>query len=181
MRIASIPLVIALTSFGCAAPDAAPPAPDEVDQSTGDSLKRATDAPIARIERTDCFGFCPAYVVTFYAGGLVELRGIQNVPHLGMVQVAIDDDEIAKLDDAFAAAHFDQLEPTYDDQPQLDTAWVFVTRYTTRGPKTVKHHLGSVAPDKLVELEDRLDTLSGVDRWLVKTAKDTAVLGYITH
>ncbi|MBK8339180.1 MAG: hypothetical protein IPK99_03870 [Flavobacteriales bacterium] len=74
------------------------------------------DSLFFSIERTPCFGKCPAYRIKVYRSGYATYEGISNVERLGMNRGQVGLDTLAVLlKEAEAIGYFD-LQDSYDRQ-----------------------------------------------------------------
>ena len=117
------------------------------------------------LERTVCFGTCPAYSVVIFGNGTVTYEGFAFVAVTGTQTHQISKDKVEKLVKAFYEAEYFSLEDRYEE-PVSDLPST-TTSITAAGLTKSVYRYGS-GPEKLVELENKIDALSGVDRW-VKT------------
>ena len=75
-----------------------------------------TDSLFFSIERTPCFGKCPAYRIKVYRSGYATYEGISNVERLGQNRAWVGKDTLALLlKEAEAIGYFD-LQDSYDRQ-----------------------------------------------------------------
>jgi hypothetical protein len=119
---------------------------------------------IASLERSPCYGRCPAYTVRVFADGAVEFDGRQFVGTLGPSRGVLSAAQVAALQQAFATAQFDALKPAYRDTRTTDLPWVTVSN----GSKSVHHYTGDEsAPPALTELEATIDRLVGTSTWVL--------------
>jgi hypothetical protein len=149
-------LFVALVSGACAtAPVAA----------TATAAATSTAQPhqlVASLERGACNGACPTYVVRVFADGAVEFEGRRFTATKGLASDHLTAAQLAQLHEAFRAAAFDSLAPSYRDPHVADQAVITVTH----GAKTVAHSTGEAQP-ALKALEDRLDEVLGTSRWVL--------------
>jgi hypothetical protein len=131
--------------------------------------KRGADAELlVRLERTPCFGTCPAYVVEVDLDGTVRYEGRRHVVTLGAAVGKVGPEGLQSLREAFRLARFRELPrhccDCFDvtDQPGATTTLV-----DGRWPKTIVDYRGCrKAPDSLRSLEDEIDRIVGVERWI---------------
>ena len=127
---------------------------------------------VIRLERTTCFGECPAYSVTIDAKGNVRYLGDQCVrvkgPQIDRIPVA----SVAALAERAARMDFFALKPAYTTIrladgfettiTDLPTTVVTITR--DGQSKQVTDYVG--APPDLKVLEDKIDEAAGTMRWV---------------
>jgi hypothetical protein len=118
---------------------------------------------LAHMEKGGCLGECPVYDLTFYADGTVEYRGHYNVLVTGRRWFHLDPKLLeGALAYDFARARYAQApEDVHVDCTDQQTVTF------DYGGKHVEHDYGdSHAPGGLIVLEDALDRLANVDRWV---------------
>lgn len=145
--------------------------PDLTSMSAAD-LKTVT----VRLERTRCYGTCPAYTVTIHGNGRVEYDGKGHVAKKGKREGRIEADAIRALALEFAKAKFLTLPEEYLEAncsrycTDMTTA---VTEVKVRGvTHRVKHYYGcGGAPKTLFELESAVDKAANTERWTGDVSK----------
>ena len=135
------------------------------------------------LERTGCYGTCPAYKVVVYADGRVEYTGAGHVLVTGMETAALSLEKVDDLSDALREANFSSLQDSYasvgDGCPTLWTdCGLVITSVTVSGAvKTIRHdygcrysdttgHLGPVYPFELTRFESAVDEIVGTGQWV---------------
>jgi len=129
---------------------------------TASALTAAAQPPAERIvitlERTACFGTCPVYTVTMRDDGSVEYDGRSFVRVPGKFSWKIDPAIVRALAEEMSRAGFFELKNEYTgmvtDMPTTYTSLSVGSR-----SKHVKDYFD--APPKLMELEKRIDDVSG--------------------
>jgi len=118
---------------------------------------------VITIERTTCFGACPAYSLEITGDGTVTYQGRQFVRVIGKETAKISPEAVEQLVTAFERIHYFDLQNVYTahitDVPTTTTS----IRIGERFKKVVDHYGG---PDELQKLEDRIDEVAGSDRWI---------------
>jgi hypothetical protein len=157
MRTLTVPLsILVLLAAGCATTSATHVAVAVTPASAPHEL-------LASLERTACYGRCPAYVVSVYADGVVEFDGRQFTATQGLAKATLTADELAAVRRALDASGFASFKAAYADTRTSDLPWATVQV----GRKSVRHYTGDEsAPPALTELERALDVLLGTSRWL---------------
>jgi hypothetical protein len=169
--LASLTLVVA---FMTAHPTPARPTAQTADLTSlsDDELKTV----VIRLERTRCFGSCPAYILTIHGDGRVEYVDKEKAEVKSPKQGTVDRGAVKALVSEFARAKFLSL-PDYllekckcqqcTDLPSAITEIVF------RGEThRVKHDYGcGCAPRALFELELAIDKAAKVEQWTGDTSK----------
>jgi hypothetical protein len=124
------------------------------------------------LERTECFGFCPAYKLTIIADGSVVFEGRRFVKQEGVTISSVSPERLKQLMAEFERVNFFSLEDDYSeirlscptDQPSA------ITSIMIKGKsKTVNHYLGCLepkVPKGLTELENKIDEIVNTAQWL---------------
>lgn len=87
--------------------------------ATGDDRFGGTapdDSLFFSLERTPCFGRCPAYSVKVYRSGLATLDGRSNTPLIGAYRAAAGRERMELILDEAERAGFFAMQDTYDGQ-----------------------------------------------------------------
>lgn len=156
-------------------PDAAAPVTAVVDARPADPPSRE---PVATLQRTACFGWCPVYTASIYRDGVIEYTGTDYVKTKGQATGVLPQAKVDAIDKLFAAAHYFDFEDSYThyevtDNPSAITSWHHGGKV-----KTVEHYYGdSHAPQTLTQLEDDLDKLIGIERWIGTRAEREKLAG----
>ena len=115
------------------------------------------------IERTICYGFCPAYKVSIREDGTVTYTGEQHVKTTGEHTWKVDPAAVRALAKEMQDAGFFEMKDEYramvTDNP---------TTYTslTIGGRTKKIQDYVAGPPRLKQLENRIDDVSGVKKYI---------------
>ena len=149
-------LVVVLTSCGS-------PNPFPSDNRIPDDLN-------IRLERTQCYGTCPAYTLTVKADGGVTFVGRKFTKTEGQASGEIDQAKIRELIQEFKKANFFAFENSYTPRRGSDCATdgptVTTSLQINGSVKTVHHYTGCAAPRELGDLENRVDEIVGTERWI---------------
>jgi hypothetical protein len=133
-------------------------------------VRPADPAPhelVATLQRTICFGWCPAYTVSIYRDGVIEYNGTDYVKTKGQATGVLSQDKVDAIDKLFATAHYFDFKDSYThyevtDNPSTTTSWHHGGKV-----KTIEHYHGDRhAPQPLTQLEEDLDKLIGIERWI---------------
>ena len=131
--------------------------------------------PVITLERTICFGMCPAYKVSIYGDGLVLYDGKEFVKTKGDADGRITKDEVQQLVREFEKIDYLKLADDYgsDDKtcPESSTDYPSATTSLNWNgkQKTVRHYLGCrglPVLDQLRALEDKIDEVVNTKRWI---------------
>lgn len=116
-----------------------------------------------KLQRTGCFGFCPAYQVTIYDSGTVIYEGYGNVESSGLRITQIPRSKVYELIAEVHKAHFFGLENEYKEAiTDIPTFTISVRMGVTT--KTVVRY--GCAPQALIDLEYKIDEVANSDRWI---------------
>jgi hypothetical protein len=131
------------------------------------------------LERTICFGTCPAYKLSISADGAVVFTGEEFVKEKGIVHSRINQEQLEQLISEFTKARYFSLNDSYvrqeDGCPEVwtDSPTVMTSIRINGQYKSIVHDLGcqendgtSVFPKELAELEDKIDEIIGTKRWI---------------
>jgi len=129
-----------------------------------------------RLERTACYGICPAYTLTIHGDGRLEYDGKTHVKETGSREGHVDAAQIKSLLKEFATAKFLTLSEDYSGKnchrycTDMPTA---VTELNVRETShRVKHYYCcGGAPKALFDLESAIDKLANVERWTGDVSK----------
>ena len=120
---------------------------------------------IITLERTACYGFCPAYKLTIYGDGKIVYDGKYFVKTKGVQNSQIPTDKVKGLVDEFYKIDYFSLQDKYyapvTDLPTTTTA-ITIDGKT----KKVVNYYG--APEKLSELENIIDEITNSKKWIGK-------------
>jgi hypothetical protein len=167
--------IIAILAVTLAASSSNAEPPDRIEQVT--------------LERTVCFGTCPAYRVTISSDGVVRFEGKSYVKVSGIRRKRINAKALQELADEVARVNYFGLRNQYasanDGCPMswTDNPSVTTSVRTAHITKTVYHYLGcregangSVGksyPQVLTSFEDAIDRIAGTADW-IGTSRESA-------
>jgi len=135
------------------------------------------------LERTTCYGWCPAYTVTVFGDGRVEYEGKRFVKIKGKRTKRIDVDAILKLTREVERINYFDLRDSYASPADgCPTRWTdnpaAITSVRAGGrTKRIHHYLGcrenagsrsigETYPRGLADFEDRIDAIVGTAEWI---------------
>lgn len=119
------------------------------------------------LERSACYGTCPAYSVTVSGDGTVAFHGGSHVVVRGDQQDHISEPAVKDLFAAFHRADFFSLKDEYT-YPVTDNP-TYITSIEFDGyRKAVKDYIGISAgmPDAVAQLEEHVDRTVGTWKWV---------------
>jgi hypothetical protein len=124
-----------------------------------------------QLERTACYGTCPAYSVTIHGDGRVEYNGKSHVKETGSREGRIETDKIKSLASGFGKTKFWGIAEDYSEAKckgrvctDMPTT---ITELSIRGAThRVNHYYGcGSAPKTLFELESLIDKSANSEQW----------------
>jgi hypothetical protein len=121
------------------------------------------DTFLITLQRTACFGTCPAYKVSIESDGRVTYDGSQFVRVTGRQETRIPVSAVVGLVETVNRIGFFKLEDTYA-APITDLPTTTVTVTSGGRTKRVVDYVG--APKELRELERQIDDVAGTRRWI---------------
>ena len=128
------------------------------------SQARPVQGPIAIVlERTACFGTCPAYSVTLRDDGTVIYNGRQHVKVTGEQTWKIDPAKVRALAQEMQDEGFFELQDEYRSMV-TDHPTVYTT--LTAGGRTKKITNYVAGPQKLKDFEAKIDELAGTQKYV---------------
>lgn len=143
----------------------------------GTTLQQLPADTMIRLERTDCFFTCQAYVVTIWADGLVTFEGKANVRVIGKAQTRIAVEKVRELVAMFLKTKYFSLRDQYnraEDGCRInngDTASAITSIVIGGRAKSVNRYLGCFPKKKhsldgLVSLEEQIDEAANTNQWI---------------
>lgn len=125
------------------------------------------------MERLPCFGTCPVYRVEIAADGTVTFTGERYVDSIGTMSHRIETGKAAALMQALVDGGFFDLADDYTHGAtecgmyHTDAPRVTLSVRVDGRSKTVQHDYGcGGAPPTLRSLQERVDSVAGVSRWV---------------
>ena len=123
---------------------------------------------VVRLERSACYGVCPAYVVEVSADGAVAYEGQGFVAVRGRASSRVSAASVAALVARFESAGFFRLD--WDDpcdRLSTDSPTSTLTFVRSGRKRTIAdYHGNGCMPPVLRELEDEVDRLAGTAAWV---------------
>jgi len=124
--------------------------------------------PLATLERTGCFGWCPVYKVTMFRDGVLDYDGRHYVKTMGPTSAHISPEQIAALDALFQNNGYLEFKDAYLDVRVTDMPSAY-TSYSPAGgaTKSIRHaHGDPTAPKQLTTVEDGIDRIIEIEQWI---------------
>lgn len=130
---------------------------------------RPDSAITLTLERSGCFGSCPAYTVTVSPTGIV-FDGRSSVVAEGKHTASVDPSDVRKLAKRFEDADFFSMDDSYAASV-TDNPTYILTLTVDGHTKSVMDYVGSWVgmPAILTDLEKEVDTLARTGRWIKGT------------
>ncbi len=120
------------------------------------------------IERTPCFGSCPAYVCIVRSDGTVRYHGDAHAERVGDWEAKIDTYAFHQLANFIVDSAFLELPDTFASNV-TDGSSVYTT-FVSKGRRKVFRDYAGSGPPKLWALEQLIDGLSVGAAWKASTA-----------
>lgn len=122
----------------------------------GSFMKAQILPSMIRMEKTPCFGVCPAYIVEFYSNGKVVYRGIKNAVYDGTITGQLPKADWSRLVSRYRKMAWKNLPSTY----KVKSYDVSKTNLTiTVGGKTYRVRNADDGPETLQRLGQDLQVL----------------------
>jgi hypothetical protein len=128
------------------------------------------------LERTACYGFCPAYKLTISADGKVTFEGTRFVKEEGATKTSnLSPEQLKQLTAEFEGARFFSFEDKYVNDPRVcehvvtDNPSAITSIRMSGKSKTVNHYYGCTGPKvpkELTQLENKIDEIVNTAQWL---------------
>lgn len=122
---------------------------------------------VITLERTGCFGTCPAYLVTLDSDGDVVFDGLYYVEAKGKQTSHVDPTAVRQLAQDFVTADFYSMDPVY--RALVTDSPTYVLSISIDGKKkTVDDYVGPWVgmPSVVTDLEDKVDEVAQTKRWI---------------
>lgn len=129
------------------------------------------------LERTRCYGSCPAYRLSIASTGAVQFRSHNPGDTLRTASDWVDTAAFRLLTDEAARIGFRGLpneiaESRLCGRMASDASSVIVTLFGAQGNKRVEDYLGCLdGPRPLRDFQDRIDSVAGSRRWTRPAAR----------
>lgn len=124
---------------------------------------------LASLERTICYGTCPAYRVSVFTDGRVEWEGHHFVKVHGPATKKVTRAQLAALERAFKDNNFLNLGDGFDCSEWTDHPSAQLSFSDGTTTKSINHYHGCRSKegvDRLTALEKRFDEIVGTAQWI---------------
>lgn len=128
-----------------------------------DELRESLPFVMVQLERTTCFGTCPAYTVTFHRDGKAVYEGREYAERKGRYVASVHPRSFGRLCCFIELMHFEKLDTDYMT-PATDLSSTHVTVDSGTHSKTVTDY-GVAAPVELWALEELIDSIAEKTEW----------------
>ncbi len=118
--------------------------------------------PVISLDRSGCFGSCPAYTLTLRGDGSATYIGKSDVQRVGNWRAKVDEKSLRYLMSAFEAIKFFELKDVYDDMV-TDIPTYTLSYQLGDSTKKVTDRFGP--PPGLRELERSIDSVAETLKW----------------
>ena len=118
--------------------------------------------PVISIEKTTCFGTCPAYLFKAYPDGSVSYTGKDYVKLVGEYKSSISKEELANLKTLFDEADYFNYANVYSANI-LDLPTTYLYYDNGQQNKKITDYHG--APESLKKLEEDVEALINSINW----------------
>ena len=125
---------------------------------------------LIHMQRTVCFGTCPAYELTITQKGKVAFIGKQYVKQKGRAESQISGEKMDQLIQEIHESDFMEIPSNPECESRMtDLPSVFLTVNMDGNKHSVSHYHGCRGfeyEEQLYELENAIDSLAGVEKWI---------------
>lgn len=129
---------------------------------------------LIKMERTRCYGFCPAYELTIREDGTITFIGKEHVAHKGRAEGEMPQENLDTLVQTIRESHFMEIPSSPECESRMtDMPSVFLTIEMEGKRHYVNHYHGCRGfeyEEDLHNLEEKIDSLAGVNRWVMELA-----------
>lgn len=148
--------------------------------SAGASPQRTSRLGVApfdeiTLQRTECYGTCPAYTVVLHGDGTVVYKGKSHVVAFGERKASIPKASISFLLSAFDEASFLSFQDEYGSERDgckevwTDSSSLMIRYQSKANSKSVAYYRGCVGAkdlDKITWLADTIDIVTNTRHWV---------------
>jgi Domain of unknown function (DUF6438) len=118
------------------------------------------------LERNACFGICPIYSLKVFGNGTVVYNGERFVNMTGQKISTISQQKVRGLVEEFYKINYFRLNDTYNKIVKTDQPTVITSINVTGVYKSVFDNYGSIAPQGLRLLENKIDEITNSSKWI---------------
>jgi hypothetical protein len=123
---------------------------------------------LVTLQRSECFGVCPAYSLSVSGEGAVSYLGARYVKVRGEASSQVSVSEVQELvNEMWDAGYLHMVEPSPCNGSITDAPSVITSLTLGQQTHRVTHYHGNpCSPAALTTIEDRIDEVAGSERWL---------------
>jgi Domain of unknown function (DUF6438) len=118
------------------------------------------------LERNACFGICPIYSLKVFGNGTAVYNGERFVNITGQKISTISQQKVRELVEEFYKINYFGLNDTYNKLVKTDQPTVITSINITGVYKSVFDNYGSIAPQGLRLLENKIDEITNSSKWI---------------
>jgi len=130
------------------------------------SMQDSSPHVVISLQRTQCYGNCPAFKFDIYSDRTVKYKGVAHVEQIGEWTARLTSEQYQSIVREFEEANFFEFADTYY-QDISDGPTTYVTYADGDSIKKVMDYYG--APEKLKKLEGKVEQLITEITWKKKT------------
>lgn len=148
-----------------------------------------------QMERTTCYGTCPAYVLTIESDGRVLFEGKNYTKNIGKAESFLSKEKLSQLVVEIENVNFFSFKDSYTEESgncpssATDSPTVTISAKINGNEKTIKHYLGClekyepiknnssnvrvekswselIFPQELYKFENKIDEIVGTKQWI---------------
>lgn len=124
--------------------------------------KLPADILIISLEKTPCYGPCPAYKMEIFSSGLVRFKGESNHKMIGNYESSLHQEDLQKIVQRFRDSNFFKFKNQYTGNvSDLPTTYIYFKDQSNE--KTIQDYYN--APEQLKELEQVVENLIPTLPW----------------
>ena len=117
---------------------------------------------VITMEKTECFGTCPVYLIELYANRTVVLDARKFMDLEGKYFTKLNKDDFTSLIEKFSSSGFQKFDNSYESHVS-DLPTTFISFREGNEVKKIKDYVG--APQELKELENKVAALIETLDW----------------
>lgn len=135
-----------------------------------DKTASSTLDTLVQMERTICFGTCPAYTLTIHKNGEVTFNGKEFVEYKEIATGEMSQEKLDNLIEKINDSPFMEMPSSPECETQYtDMPSVFLTIKLDGKRNSLSHYHGCKGfehEEELYDLEEAIDSLAGVKKWI---------------
>lgn len=141
----------------------------------GDLGAILTQDTVITLQRSACFGNCPAYEVLVFGDGTIIFNGYENVKTIGPVKSRIDPNQVLKLLTMFRDFDYYRVEAKLNEEGKdcpeywTDQSTASTSIKISGFYKEIIHYYGcqgGKTAESATHLEGKIDEILGTKKWI---------------